>query len=87
MPCSHLLSWAEALPRMGPRSPLQFLRRRRQPSQEIQTSSLNDKARNKTRIKHLLVAARELEQPPAILEAREPAAGISLERLGSRRHV
>ena len=41
----------------------------------------------KTRIRHLLVAARELEEPPAILEAREPAAGISLERLGSRRHV
>ena len=69
------------------RSPLQLFRRRRRPSQGTWTSSLNNEEKSKTRIKHLLVIDRGLKQPPAELEAREPAAGINLKRLRSRRRV
>ena len=39
-------------------------------------------AGSKTKIKHLLVVDHGLKLPPAELEAREPAAGVSLRRLG-----
>ena len=42
---------------------------------------------SKARIEHLLVVARGPKQPPAKLEAREPAAGVSLRRPGSRGHI
>ena len=78
----HLLSQAGALPRTETQEPPLASFRGRQPSREIQESSLSDETRNKTGIKHLQVVARRLEQPPAVLEAREPVARISLKERG-----